>query len=247
MIGSRALNGLLYGVALTVSLCFLATIAIRIANARTEKRAERLLRSVRTLRVGSSTAQDVEAITRRFPSEAVGASSDCPRADRVYSFRVADDTMNWIGGRVPALRKIGIRPAGVVAMVLLDQGIVCSVYFDVETTPDTSDREVKASTSLGPVRHEPSFADPRYRVWLRLIRAHIRALDVRISPAVKDERHAHAFDYDFSCVARWNGCRAPCELMPSAWFDYQKEARANGWSLPAEDAGDPRCPKLSGN
>ncbi|MGB8837614.1 MAG: hypothetical protein WCC67_12760, partial [Candidatus Acidiferrales bacterium] len=55
--------------------------------------------------------------------------------------------------------------------------------------------------------------------------------------------HQRAFDFDLSCLSRLGGCRGVCELMPSAWIDYQKKAQEKGLDLPADELADPYCQK----
>lgn len=241
----RVFTRFVQGLTAIVLFCVLVLVATRVASVYTRSRQKLLLNKIASLHVGTSRIQDVQAITQRFPTEAGARSSACPSADHSYSFRVANDTLNRLAMRLPELRFLGVRPAGVVAVVLLRDGVVCFVSFDVATMLQDGNREVEATTSVESVRDTYFLRDHQYHVLMNSIRGYIHTLDVRISPSVNDERRAHAFDYDLSCLGSFRGCRAPCELMPSAWLDYQKEARANGWDVPPEDASDPHCTKLA--
>jgi hypothetical protein len=51
----------------------------------------------------------------------------------------------------------------------------------------------------------------------------------QVYPEGTQDHRQHACDFDLTCLAQFGGCRGICELMPSAWVDYQKEAQKKGW------------------
>jgi len=230
-----------------VLLCALGAGAICVANFHTRSRAELLLADLRTIQVGRSTTQNVEAVVRLFPVEPTGgSSSDCPGADRSYAIRVADDTVNRLGFSLPALQRLGVRPWGAVALILLDHGRLCSAEYSVGASTGVDDQELRASTTIGSAG-DPLLGGRPYNVSASLVRGHLHLFRVVVAPSATEEQRRHAFDFDLSCVSSFRGCRAVCELMPSAWLDYLEERRANGWPMPPEEAQDPRCKKLAGS
>jgi hypothetical protein len=88
----------------------------------------------------------------------------CPSADSSYSVRIANDSLNQLGMKFPKLRKIGLKPWGVVAMFLLEHGKVC--YFEYSFGLMRSEQwkelivEVAAPPRVPGEEFEPYF--PRY-------------------------------------------------------------------------------------
>jgi hypothetical protein len=65
----------------------------------------------------------------------------------------------------------------------------------------------------------------------------------KVTTKATDGQVQRAFKLDLNCLTRLGGCRLRCEVMPSAWLDYQKEAKEKGWDLPPDELADPRCNK----
>jgi hypothetical protein len=63
----------------------------------------------------------------------------------------------------------------------------------------------------------------------------------KVTTKATDGQAQRAFNLDLNCLTRLGGCRLRCEVMPSAWLDYQKEAKEKGWDLPPDELADPRC------
>jgi hypothetical protein len=98
-------------------------------QSRNRRKAENLLRDIQTIYVGESTTEDVTNLLRNYRDTGYPASSSmCPSADSSYSVRIANDSLNQLGMKFPKLRKIGLKPWGVVAMFLLERGKLC--YFE---------------------------------------------------------------------------------------------------------------------
>jgi len=214
------------------------------ANLRGKRKAEGLLREVRSLRVGPSTSADVEPIVRRYGAEpAIASSSDCPGAAQSYSIWTANRMLNLLSMRYPLLDRVGLRPAGASAMILLEAERVCLVYFGVGSRKTAAGEYLEASTTLTRAADDPHLEGLQYAVHISRVRD-TRRIAVIVGPAASVEQFQHAFDYDFSCLTRFQGCQAVCEFMPSAWLDYQRYRRTHGWELSPEEAGDPYCKKL---
>ena len=119
----RWLAGSVFVVAAVLS-CLIFAI-----QSRNRRKAENLLRDVQTIHVGKSKTEDVTNLLRNYRDTGYPASSSmCPSADSSYSVRIANDSLNQLGMKFPKLRKIGLKPWGVVAMFLLEHGKVC--YFE---------------------------------------------------------------------------------------------------------------------
>ncbi len=234
----------IYGVAILVLICALLISAIWLTDVHTKRRAESLLGDVGALQVGISTMRQVEPILRGYPGAEVSGSWPCRSADRFYSVRVANDTVNWIGRRLPLGRGQLVRPYGAVAVVLLSRGTVCYVQYYAGTILPGFDQELDVSTTVLAAADASRLREADYMVDAGILQGRYHMIKVYVASGASGEAREHAFTYNFSCWTSLRGCHAPCEMMPSAWLDYQKEARANGWSLPAEDVNDPRCPKL---
>jgi len=211
---------------------------------RNRARAESLLRQVETIRVGGSTKSDVRRIFSGYPSEEFQAlSSLCPHADSNLSVYVRSEFLNRISNALPQLRMIGLAPWGAGATVLFEQGKVCN--FDYSFGAPLPDKSQELDVTLTGTLLEGEDSHVKFgSYWSRysLVRGHIHSFKVHISPdAIPDERRK-AFDFNLSCVSRVGGCRAICEVMPSALLDYQ---RTEGSRLPPEELNDPRCKHLA--
>ncbi len=226
-------------------LCALAAGATWAIDVHARRQAESLLKELKNIQIGRSTRGDIEPIIRSFPqTDSHGASSDCPDADQSYGFRVASDPMSRLGLAHPFLRKIGLRPWGGIALVLLRHGAVCFVEYSIETTTGIGDKELIASAQIGSAQN-PLLDGQRYHVRGSLVRGRLDTMDAIASGAATDEERRHALDFDLSCLTAFRGCQSHCELMPSAWLDYMKERRANGWSLPSDATENSHCRSLT--
>jgi hypothetical protein len=86
----------------------------------------------------------------------------------------------------------------------------------------------------------PNSEEVRYDVSAGSIR-NIRSFNTRITTDATPYEARRAFNFDLSCLTRFGGCRAGCEVMPSAWLDYQEKAKEKGEAVPADELADPRC------
>jgi hypothetical protein len=234
----RWLAGSVFVVAAVLS-CLIFAI-----QSRNRRRAENLLRDVQTIHVGKSTTEDVTNLLRNYRDTGYPASSSmCPSADSSYSVRIANDSLNQLGMKFPKLRKIGLKPWGVVAMFLLEHGKVC--YFEYSFGLMRSEQwkelivEVAAPPRVPGEEFEPYF--PQY-----LGGKAIRFTTLVYPEATLDQRR-RAFDLDLSCLTQVGGCTNACEMMPAAWPDYLKEAREEGANLPADELADSRCQEQQGS
>lgn len=227
-----------------VLLIVTAEVLILVANARTRYQAEALVRDLRTIKLGESTADDVLRIVRHYPTApGRSSSSDCAAADESHSIRIANDIINRVGFAIPALRVVGARPASVVAVILLQKGRVCYVFYSFAVAHWSKIDELRAEATEGlfncdKAKHTPS--ESCYDVGEGIIRNHIEKLDVRLANFANAAERQHAFDFDLSCLTSILGCQKLCVMNPSRWRDYLARARREGWILPA-DVNDPHC------
>jgi hypothetical protein len=208
---------------------------------RNRRRAEELLRAVRVIHVGESTAQDVRNATRGFVAVSVPAySSVCPTADSSYTVAVANYTLNGLGMSFSALRRIGLEPWGVVTEFLFAQGRVCDFYYTLGLLRPNEWKQLKIGVEAPPttpgVKAEPYY--PHY------VTGKIINFTTFIYPDATAEQRRRAFDFDLSCLTRIGGCTNVCEIIPSAWPDYVEKARERGFDLPPNELADNRCNKM---
>jgi hypothetical protein len=220
-------------------------VLLRLTNSRTVTRVSHLLEDVRALRVNESTRADVEEIVRRHGGGAVDGiyRGVCPKGGPAYSVRIQSDE-GWIGRKASFLGLFGPEEWSVQARFKVEDGRLCFAEFQVR---DSLARGVQGSlaidASVASNRSYPHWEGSAYGVGLRAVH-NVHNLSAMITDGATKEQRERAFDFDLSCLSRIGGCRGACELMPSVWVDYQKEAHANGWPLPPEEANDPHCRKL---
>lgn len=234
----RWLVGSVFVVA-AVLLCLI--FAIQSGNRR---KAENLLRDIQTIHVGKSTTEDVINLLRNYRDTGYPASSSmCPSADSSYSVRIANDSLNQLGMKFPKLRKVGLKPWGVVAMFLLERGKVCYFQYSFGLMRSNQWKELIVEVAAPPTLPDEEF-EPYFPRYLGGKSIHFTTL---IYPEATLDQRRRAFDLDFSCLTRVGGCTNACEMMPSAWPDYLKEAREAGTNLPADELADPRCQEQRGS
>jgi hypothetical protein len=224
-------------VAAMTLLGVLALSVVFVLNLRAERQAVSLLQAVRTLRIGHSTEADVQRLVRRYGGEAGGDYSGlCPSPERTHTILIGSDKLNSLGERAAWLRPFGNRVWWVAVGVVMSHGTVCWISWNVRA--DSSHNYTVLSLQTDSVQGYP--ADKPYDVSAGTV-SYFRRIRVQLSTDAPPESFNHAFDYDLSCLARLGGCRTTCEVMPSAWVDYQKEAHERGWPLPPEELGDRHC------
>jgi hypothetical protein len=178
----------------------------------------------------------------------VGSSSSCAAADAFYSIRIAPDYLNRVGLTVPWLTRVGLKPWGAVALAGVKQGTVCYEEYSIGTIGNYNQQlRGSVANTLSSNHSQPGGDEVGYDVRFGVVRTYTYTLAVNITKRATEAEREHAFDFDLSCLTSFRGCRAVCELMPSAWLDYQREAHENGWTTPPEELNDPRCRNLPGS
>ena len=156
------------------------------------------------------------------------------------------DWNNWLGARdivhdVHA-RLFGATVWRAVAFFGMQDGHLTCVHYRVLSIPQGSasayssvDYRVSSKNGDGP--YGVSFANIH----------NTKTLEAAVNTDASPDQRDHAFDFDLSCLARMGGCRNVCEVMPSAWRDYEAKAHTEGNAipperlLPSEELSDPRC------
>jgi len=207
-----------------------------IANLRTEKAAEALLRDVQRLKVGQSTEADIERIIAENKRESrLDHFNICSPSAETHRTEIDNRTLNWLGYQSKILRPLGNRIWTVDAYFVVDKGRLCFVRYVLRTL----DTQYALEITSGSIAEEHSEIEP-YQLSVGTHR-NIRFLRPQVTTLATEEEHQHTFDLDLSCLSHFGGCRSVCELMPSAWLDYQKKAKEKGWDIPAYVLADPCC------
>ena len=222
-----------------VSLLVLAVVLILAIQLREEQRAAALLNEIRLLRVGESSANDIDHLVAEYKGGIAEVSGlACDPHGPSFIVGIANDTLNDILRRFSALRGIPHRST-VRAIFILKNGKLCYVQYSVETMPyralpvrRIADVTLASETQLPPFH-------------VGFTGGNVRTFEAALTSGATPEQHQHAFDFDLSCLARFSGCREACELMPSAWLEYQKKARREGLTPPSDELNDPHCRILS--
>lgn len=233
-------RAVLIALAAALLVIVIGELTLYAANLRAAKDAEGLLQDVRNLQVGRSTQDDVEAIVRQYGGNVDGPSErpGCERYDRTRAVTVTSQISDWIGWRAPFLRPFGDQRWRVDTYFATYHDRLCCARYRLRAEPRDESHALNVAVTLSD--NTPSEGQGAYDASFRNIHNVHDLQSIAMGGATTEERH-EAFGLDLSCLTRVGGCREVCEVMPSAWFDYQRKARANGWVLPPDEADDPRC------
>lgn len=121
-----------------------------------------------------------------------------------------------------------------------DSGPLSCVNFHLSSTPVHHDAvEVNASYSLPYSRSDALTYEAGYECV-----HHVQSLGASATTNATPAQIRHLFNFQLGCLTRIGGCRMACEVMPSVWLDYQREARELNRPLQRELLDDPHCEKL---
>lgn len=233
------LNGVFVYLLLVLTI-FLVVFAI---NFRHRHKAEGLLRDLGTLRVGQSTAGDVQQIMDRYGGGPNHSSANvCPLADSAQGVSTDNQPINRLAQSVPVLGRVGLRRWGVVATILLQGGTVCYLSYDIVMEDPKGEWTWMIRTTALPAGKidVPNPEHPGYRVRTQDLR-NLRILDSKVTTESSEEERQHTFKFDLSCVTKIRGCRQRCEIAPLIWHDVYLASQKASWTLPVEETSDPRC------
>ncbi len=220
-------------------LCLTASF-IHIVYFRNKLRAQALLNDVRTLRVGVSSSADVQRIVEKYGGiEYEGGSADpgCPMPDISYYAGVTNLLLNRLGMRFPSLWFV-IRPRGAGTDFFVKDGKLCYLQYAVDTYPAPHQWRLTVSGTMVP-RETVGFPYDHpmpYRSFEAGGNHSILNAQATADASLEDRRKAFAFD--LSCLSTFGGCHVACELLPSAWLDWQ----AHGNPSP-QQMNEPWCEK----
>ena len=220
----------------------LAEVSLIVSNHRTRQRAESLLRSFGRLKLGESALEDLRPILRSFNAQKSGYDSGCPSADAVYSIRISNDAIDYLGLHFPVLQAVGIRPWGVVALLTFTGGRLCSFLYEAgavlpQNGPGT---EIKITTFMEP-DGTSSTQHPDYDIGYYTNLHGVRGLRVVVTPRATEQEIQRAFTYDFSCFTTFRGCQLFCQIAPLVSEDASRRHQSEELPVPVEEANDPRC------
>jgi hypothetical protein len=215
-----------------------------LANSRAQQEAERLLQEVRALKIDESTAEDVDRIVNQFGNIDMPFPGYCDGIDSVKSVEVSSPSLNRIGRKMPALRWFGNSAWEARAHFAIARGHLRFVEYTISANPSSSLVGTLFVLNSTADYHRPYPQSPDFSSEVGLRNVHyFHDLSAAVTTVGSVEDHRRTFDFDLSCLSRFAGCRSVCELMPSAWVGYQKEAREKGSDVPADELADPRCQK----
>jgi hypothetical protein len=236
-------RGILQGLFVFAALMLAIFLTIFAVNFKYRKKAEGLLKDIRTLRADKSTTADVERImSRHGGSPSKSYASFCTPSDGAYDVWTGSQTINRLGRSVPLLSRFGLRQWGTGATVVLRSGRVCYLHYGVGMEDPNGQWQWSVESNLIPDGQSDVSGDEqrRYKVGTRDYKG-VRRLRSELTPEATEEERQRAFTYDFSCVTRLRGCRQPCEIAPLVWQDVFQQSLHLGWTLPVEETSDPHC------
>jgi hypothetical protein len=236
-------RGILQGLFVFAVLMLTIFLTIFAVNFTYRKKAEGLLKDIRTLRAAQSTKADVERImSRHGGSPSQSYASFCTPIDGAYDVWTGSQGINRLERDIPILRRFGLRQWGTGATVVLRRGRVCYLHYGVGMEDPNGQWQWSVESNLMPDRQSDVFGDeqPRYKVGTRDYKG-VRRLRSELTPEATEEERRRAFTYDFSCVTRFRGCRQPCEIAPLVWQDVYQQNLNSGWTTPVEEVSDPHC------
>jgi hypothetical protein len=229
-----------------VVLLFVCTqILVFAINKRGQLQAQALLAQISTLEIGRSSPDDVLRVVKQFPFETgTSSSSDCPSADVSYSIIVGSNAVNRASLTFPFIRRIGVKPWSVVAMLQVAKGRLCRYEYSFATdNPEMPDQLITATASDSPFPCRVDVTGEKLCYEVLKLRTRIGPrLSASVFQGATVQEHHRAFDFDLSCLTMFAGCQELCQMMPSVWKDHMAEGYA-----PEKDVDDPRCIAVAKN
>jgi hypothetical protein len=162
--------------------------------------------------------------------------------DGAYDVWTGNQAVYWFERSVPILGRLGLRPSGTSATVVLREGRVCYLHYSVGMEDPNGQWNWVIETTLLPKEQINGFGEehPSFKVSTRDYKG-ARRLQSELASDATDEERRLAFAYDFSCVTRLRGCRQRCEIAPLLWQAEYQQTLNTGWPMPLEETTDPRC------
>lgn len=173
-----------------------------------------------------STAADVLSVVEKSPGRASAGGRDafgCDVGDTSYSIRIANDALNSVDLRYPFLR-FAVKPQGVEATFMVDQGRLDCMWYRFASFPPNDWKQLVVEVHANPAA--PGILGPSSKPFVvEYWTGKMRFFFVDLEPGATAEELRLAFDFNLSCMRRFGGCVAACELMPTAWPEYLKRVQ----------------------
>lgn len=196
-----------------------------------ETTARSILRDVSGLRVGVSSTQQVEMVAARHRHWIQEKSCDGPKC--FVAFEVYN---TW-------LYRLKLEPiARFRASVATSDRTVD--YIGVELSRDT--KAFPTSPSAG-ITSEYRKTPEHFRYWSTSYWFPTPVgkpyLWVALTPQADALQREHAFAYSLKCLVKpGRGCDLPCDYLPLAWHDWEKELDKHGFGFDGYYPMRARCP-----
>src|ERR1700683_1164547 len=214
--------------ALITGAITLVVIALYVENLHDVLQARSLLKDIAALRGNQTTEDQISQLVKRYGGKETGMwSGDCSLNERTYWVSMNDKALNALGPNMGRFRLFGNRVWFVNARFNTSGGRLCRAEYRFYAWIRATDLMELSVLALQP---DDKSQLARYAVYsgvqrnIYYLRSDIRSATV--------EQHEHAFDFRLDCLAGFGGCRNPCEVLPAAWTDAEKEARSQGEPFP---------------
>jgi hypothetical protein len=258
MMKANARMFLLIGAMLTLIL--VAQLTLFVANLKTRRKAESLLASLRTLKVGTSTLDDAQPILVAF-NAAKMPHGNCSRPAIGYGIHIGNKTISYLGVNHSWLLRAGLRPWGVSATLSFADGHLCEFTYtasallaggqlprkDANLTSAQA-IEISAQTTVWAVNNEPDTKRKNYQISYlgTLLRGFPLSgrnlgLQVNITSKADPSDLQRALTFDLSCFSSFRGCRTFCQIMPLVSQDALQRHRTDGLVFPEDEIEFPGC------
>lgn len=223
---------------------------VRLESSRSGSSATALLQEVRSVTPGQTADEDIQRIVQKYGGDTGRQwGDDCEQfvpSAKTYAVDVESKWDNWIGAR-DILHRTHLRVFGATvwranAFFGIQNGHLACVRYRIASIPAHS-ASVFASIDY---RLPEGRSDVLYAVGFRRVHS-AKNLNAFLTTEAPEIQRGNAFGFNLSCLSRIGGCRNVCEVMPSAWRDYEAKARAQGdvvppeGALPPEELSAPRC------
>jgi hypothetical protein len=199
--------------ALALILVLLAC-SVYVANAIQVRKAERLLSSARSLRIGDPTSRirDIDGITIENPPYSprarMGAAQDF-LAETSFTVFDPDSTLRH------AKQLVGFTPWQAYLRVCAADGKICGVDFGLRLLTVDGLLETSYASSL---YGTPDGGMPPY--FPDVVGGSSTAFVLRSDTRATDAEHAKLFDLKLNCLGLGSSCKNPCAVIGSAWPDF---------------------------
>jgi hypothetical protein len=209
--------------------------ALLSANFHTRRRAQALLASFRSLKIGASTVEEIEPILTSYNAQR-GTTANCYSLNaESYSIWVTNATVDHLGYTFPMLLRLGVRPVSFTAMLSFADGRLCQARYSstaLVSGSEFSDEqrkgmkaiELTASTRIDASQGASSQSNYNVHNLESLLRGlplngSQLGIEARVTSAATPTEMERAMTFDFSCFTSFGGCNALKQMMPLASAD----------------------------